>query len=224
MLQAFFQPVAQALHPGLLFLHVFQREFRGDAKPDDGRGVFRAGAPAAFLVAAAQQGAHPHAATDVERTDTFGRMQLMAGERQHVDFRGLQIDRHLADGLHRIGVEQRTGVVGEIGELLDRKDRAGFIVRPHDRGDCGFWPQRFAVGIDVEPAAAVHRRVVYFNTAVLLQPLAQGQDRRMFHHGCDDFVAAGLGFQRRQQCGVVGFGAAAGVDDLVIEFGAEQGL
>ena len=40
----------------------------------------------------------------------------------------------------------------------------------------------------------------------------------------DDLVAAGLGFQRGQQGGVIQLRSASGIDDLMVEFGAQQRL
>ena len=83
-----------------------QRQFAGHAEADDRGRVLGAGAAAAFLMAAAQQRAEARAAAQIQHADAFRRVQLVAGQREHVDLGVLQVDGHLADGLHRVGVEQ----------------------------------------------------------------------------------------------------------------------
>jgi hypothetical protein len=72
------QLVAQALHFGVLEVHVLHGLFAGLAERDDRGGVFGAGAAAALLVAAAQQRAEACRALQIEHADALGRMQLVA--------------------------------------------------------------------------------------------------------------------------------------------------
>ncbi len=58
--------------------------------------------------------------------------------------------------------------------------------------------------------------------ADLFEMLAERQHGGMLDLARDDFVAAGLRFERRQDRGVVAFRAAGGVDDFMIMRGAEQ--
>lgn len=153
----------------------------------------------------------------------FGACSLWP-EREQVDLGTLQVDRHLADGLHRIGVEQRTRFVREFGQDLHRKDRARLVIGPHHAGDGRLRAQRTTIGLDIQPPAGVHEVVVDLHAAALLQPGAESEDRRMLDLRRDDLVAPALGLERGEQRGVVGFRAAARPDDLVVELGAEQRL
>ena len=85
----------------------------------------------------------------------LGPCSLCPGQRQHVDFGRFQVDRNLADRLHRVGVEQRAGVMGHLGELRDREDRPGLVVGPHDRRDRGPRPERAPIGFDIQAATRV---------------------------------------------------------------------
>ncbi len=80
------EAVAQGFHAGLLNREVFRRKLRRDAQRHDGGHILRAAAPTAFLPAAADQCVKAHALADVKHADPLGCMQLMAGQRQHVDF------------------------------------------------------------------------------------------------------------------------------------------
>ena len=112
----------------------------------------------------------------------------------------------------------------QLGQQLDREDRAGLVVRPHDAGDGGLRAQRTAIGVDVQAAARIHGDVVDLDPAALLQPGAKVEDGRMLHRRGDDLVAAALRLERGKQGSVVGLRAAARPDDLVVVFGAQQRL
>ena len=97
------------------------RQFRRAAEADDAGHVLGAGAPPAFLPAAAQQRRELHAAAHIQRADALGRMQLVSGQRQHVDAGRLHVDGEFPDRLHRVGVKQRPRRVGQRRQLGDGK-------------------------------------------------------------------------------------------------------
>ena len=72
------------------------------------------------------------AAADVERADTLGPVELVAGEREDVDVVGLHVDGDLADGLDGVGVEEDALLVADLADLADGLDDADFVVGVHD--------------------------------------------------------------------------------------------
>lgn len=62
------------------------------------------------------------------------------------------------------------------------------------------------------------------HAARLLQPLAERQHRRMFDGGSNYFRPPRLGFECGEDRGIIGFGAAGGEDDLVIELRPQERL
>ncbi len=43
----------------------------------------------------------------------------------------LQIDRHFPDRLHRVGMKENAFGATKVGDLFERVNHAGFVVRPH---------------------------------------------------------------------------------------------
>ena len=72
------------------------------------------------------------ALADVKRADPLGRVDFMARKGKHVNVLLLDIDRHIADGLHRIGVEQNAFIAADFPDFRNRLDGADFVVRVHD--------------------------------------------------------------------------------------------
>lgn len=141
-------------------------------------------------------------------------MGLLTGGRRY---------RYTEERLHGVGVKHDALGGGQFGHFHHRENRAGFVIGPHHRDNRHAVIQQRFVFVHVQPAALVHFQLVD-DIAFFFQPLAQGEDGRVLDHGGDDGVAVGLGFQRRQDGGGVGFGAAGGEDDFRIMLGAQQGL
>ena len=59
----------------------------------------------------------------------------MAGEREQVHPEIVHVDRHPADGLHGVGMEDRASLPGERRERLDGLHRAEFVVDEHHRDE-----------------------------------------------------------------------------------------
>ncbi len=202
---------------------MLQGLFRRLAQGDDGGTVFGACAAAPFLMPAPQQRTKARAAAQIQHADTLWRVQLVARDGKHVDFGVLQVDGNLAHRLHGIGVEQHTFGMCHFGHFLHGKNRPRFIVGPHD-GDHGHpIAQQRRVFVQVQTALVVDAQAMD-GIAFLLQLLAQGKHRRVFHHGGDDLAALGLGLEGGQDGGVVRLGAAGGEDDLRVVGRAEQRL
>ena len=108
---------------------------RGAAEPDAERRRQGARAQAALLPAAVdqRQQPHPRPAPDIERADALRPVDLVAGDRQQVDLHRLDIERDLAEGLRRIGVEQHAAGAAQRADLGERLDDADLVMRRHDR-------------------------------------------------------------------------------------------
>src|SRR6266567_9517954 len=65
---------------------------------------------------------------------------------------------------------------------------------------------------------------MHFDPARRREMFHQRENGGMFNRRRDDLVATALGIKRRENGGIVGFGAARREHDLVVEGGAEQGL
>ena len=88
-------------------IEVGRRQLAGRAQADDVRHVLGAAAAVALLVPADDERGQAGALADVEHADALGRVQLVAGEGEQVDGAAGHVHRHLADGLHGVGVEDR---------------------------------------------------------------------------------------------------------------------
>src|SRR6185369_9429680 len=103
-----------------------------------------AGAHAALLPAAMDQRLKPHArlAPDIERADALWPIDLVAGDRHHVDVHRIDIERDLADSLGRIGVEIDLGRAADLADLRQRLDHADLVIYRHHRDNAGVRPDR----------------------------------------------------------------------------------
>ena len=97
--------------------HLRLGDAAGLAQADAQRRRQGAGAHAALLAAAADHRlqAHPRPAADVERADALGPVDLVAGDAHQVDLHRLDVERDLADGLGRVGVEEAPSSRGRSG-------------------------------------------------------------------------------------------------------------
>ena len=154
------QPVAQASRRGRTSGSCSRGQRHGHAEADDAGHVLGAGAQAALVAAAVQDGLQARAALHVERADALGAVELVAGEAEHVDAELGDVDRQRPDGLHGVGVEQGALLVRDARQLGDRLHRADDVVGEHDRGQTRVVAEGLLVGVEVDDAVAVHRHEV----------------------------------------------------------------
>ena len=64
-------------------------------------------------------------------------MKFVRGQRKEIDRRIAEADRDLADRLHGVCVKEHTFLATEFGNLLNWKQYAGLVVRPHHRNERG---------------------------------------------------------------------------------------
>ena len=118
--------------------HLLPAQLRGLAEADDARDVQRAGAHAALVAAAVDDRRQQHAripAPHVERADALRPVHLVRAERRQVDLQLVDVERNLADRLHRVGVEQDALLLRDRADLGDRLDDADLVVGGHDRDE-----------------------------------------------------------------------------------------
>ena len=79
-----------------------------------------------------------HPASDVEGSDPFGAVNLVAGTGEKVDPEGLHVNGNLPEGLDGVGVEKEVGLARlpplphQLPDLSDRLDRPNLVVGVHD--------------------------------------------------------------------------------------------
>ena len=186
----------------------------GLAQAHDAGQVLGAGALAALLGAAVHQPLQAHAMAHVQRADALGRVELVARQAQKVDVLGLHVDLHVADGLHRVGVEQHAVPLRHRRQLRDGLDGADLVVGVHDGHQHGVRADSRLQLLRRHQAVAVHGQVGDLE-ALLLQLLAGVQDGVVLKVGGDDVPALfDIGVGRAPQRPVVGLCAAAGEVDF----------
>ena len=99
--------------------------------------VLGAGAATGFLPAAERSATNGAPARTTSAPTPGGPPSLWADEAEIVDAEAVQVDRHLAGGLHRIAMHQRAGVAGDAHDLGHRLQHAGLVVGEHHRHQRG---------------------------------------------------------------------------------------
>ncbi len=107
-----------------------------NAKPGNGGDILGSGAAAKLLTTATDKGGHGESLPQDQRADPLRTPEFMGRDRHQIDAERLEIDRDLADGLNGIRMEQPALLMDDIGDLADRLDHAGLVIREHD-GDKG---------------------------------------------------------------------------------------
>ena len=90
---------------------------------------------AALVAAAVDLRGNLHARVapaNIQRANTLGAVDLVRGDRQHVDVVGHDVDRNLADSLHGVGVEEDALLVADLADLANGLQDADFVVGGHD--------------------------------------------------------------------------------------------
>ncbi len=168
--------------------------------------------------------AHARLAPHIQRADALGAVHLVRRERRQIHAGGLDVERHLADALHRVGVEQRQLVLAldQLADGGDVLDHADLVVGQHDRD------QQRLVGdgglelAEVDAPVGLDRQVGDLE-ALLLEALHRVEHRLVLGLHRDEVVAAPLVEPGRALDGeVVRLGRARGEDDL-LGAGADQG-
>ncbi len=173
------------------------------------------------MAAAVDERRDAHSLAHEERSHALGAIELVRGQRQQVDVHLADVHRHVADGLHRVRVEDDLSLAADGADLPDGLNSPDLVVRVHDRDEDR--PVRDGgpdiVGID--EAGAVHRNGSHFQP-MPLQELGRVENRVVLDGGGDDVAALLLeGDADADEGLIVGLGATAGEDDL-LRIGPEQ--
>ena len=224
-MQLLVQPVAQRAQPLASRSAISAcAQLRRLAEADDARHVERARAHAALVAAAADLLGEQHArvaAPHVERADALRAVHLVRAHRHQVDLRLVDVERHLADRLHRVGVEEDALLLRDRADLRDRLQHADLVVGGHDRDEDRLVGDRRAQLVEADAAVLLHRQVGDAR-ALLLELLARVDHRLVLGDARDDVVAllaVHLGDALDRE--VVRLGGAAREDDL-LRVGADQ--
>ena len=161
------------------------------------------------------------AAPHVERADALRAVHLVRAERHQIDLHLVDVERHLADRLHRVGVEEDPLLLRDRADLGDRLQHADLVVGGHDRDEDRLVGDRGAQLVEADAAVLLHRQVGDAR-ALLLELLARVDDRLVLGDAGDDVVAL-LAVHLRDALDrqVVRLGGAAREDDF-LRVGADQ--
>ena len=220
--QAGFEAVAEggeALH-GAVFERVLG-EFNGLGEADDAGDVFRAGAAAALVAAANEEGVERGSAADVEGSDALGSVELVGADGEQMAAVAADVDGNLARALNGVDVEEGAGLMGDGADLFDGLEDAGFVVGEHDADEAGVGAESIADGLGRDESTGERGDEGDLNAA-LGGALGGLEDGGVLDGGGDEVVA---GAQEAEDGGVVALGAAGVEDDLrlaAVEEGGED--
>ena len=160
-------------------------------KAGDLGGGLRAGAQAALLSAAGQQGTGlAQARADIQPTDTLGRAQLMAGQAHHVHAPARRVAGDFQKALHRVAVQQCGGLFlpQQAGRLRYGEHAARLVVHQHHGHQHRVPPQGICHLLHGDIAVTPGLQIRYV-IALLCQELAGLEDGAVLHGGGDDVLA-----------------------------------
>ena len=212
-------------HVRELGLIVLQPQLDRAGKARDLRRGLSAGAQAALLSAAREQGTHRAAArADVERADALGRVELVPAEGDEVGAERVCAEGDLQKSLYCIGVQQclRAALAQERGDLCDRKDTAGLVVHKHHGHERRILAQRVRDLLRCDIAVSV-RREAGDGIALLLELAAWLKHRAVLHRGGDDVPPHMAVLVRGEANGPVVALRAAGGEEKLLGLAAERG-
>ena len=95
----------------------------------------------------------------VDRSDSLRGVQLVSGNRKQIASDTLYVDRYLPCCLYRVGVEIDVRFGGDLANLFDRLQDAGFVVRHHDGDQLGVGAQGATNVVGIDQAAAIDRNI-----------------------------------------------------------------
>ena len=211
------QLVPQIPHADHFLRHLALCDSTGVAQTHDAGHVQSPRAHASFVSAAIHLRGDLHTrilAPHIQSAHTLGAIEFVRGDRHDVDVIGIHVDRHFADRLHAIGVEQNAALAADLADLRHRLNHADFVVGVHDGDQNRFVRNGLAQHVQIDQAVAFERQIRN-PVAVLLKLLAGVEHRFMFRRRGDDVIALfGIHLGHAFDGEVVGFGGAAGEDDF----------
>lgn len=186
--------------------------------------VLGAAAATGFLTAAQKVGGEGSAGLQVQGAHALGAADLVSREGSRIHAELLHIERHLAQGLHGIGVEEGAALVGQRRQLADGLDGAHLGIRRLHRDEHRVVGERLGQRRGLDEALAVGAQVGDEHALALEAPA--GREHGIVLDGGGDDVqravllagkAALLGgrLHKAEDGRVVGLGGTGGEDDLI---------
>ena len=122
--------------------------------------VQRAGTQSALLAAAGEERRQldPRRAPHVERADALRPVHLVRGDRDQVGAGRFDVERHLTDRLHGVGVQPHAARPAGPGEGGERLEHADLVVGRHHRRQHRLVGERRREAIRIDQAVAFHRQ------------------------------------------------------------------
>ena len=157
--QSIEKTIAESAQPRALGRHLLSANLGSPAEPDDARHVERAGSKSVFVAAAVNLRRKRELRLRLRNEKGAGALravQLVARQRQQVDIHRANIDRHLAGRLGGVSVEQRTVLVRDRTNRLERLQRADLVIRGHHRHENRLRRHRPAEPIEIDEAIGLH--------------------------------------------------------------------
>ena len=196
-------------------LHGRHGALGGLAQSYDTRYVLGTCTTLALLRAAVYEGTNFHTFPDIQKADALGAVQLVAAGAEHIDMVLVYIDRHLTEGLYRVGMEQNAVLMGDFTYLFDRLNGSNLIICKHHGNQDGFRTDGFLEFLDLDHTIFIYGQVRNL-IAMLLQPLTGVQNRMMLDLcGNNVFSFALICLCSRFQRPVVGLASACGEINLL---------
>ncbi len=195
------QVVAEGADLGGEALAVLGGVLPRDGEGSDGGHVERPGAHMPLLAAAVQHGHGAVLTAEQERPDAVRPADLVAGDGHRGEPGGAEVDGELAVGLHGVGVQRDAELRGDVGQFVDRLDRADLVVGPHDGGQgdvVGVACDRLAQRVGVDAAVGVDGEVLDGGALVLPEPVDGVEDGVVFDGAGETRVRAGSASRRAQ--------------------------
>src|ERR1700722_12680745 len=116
--------------------HFVLRDGASFTQAHDAGDVQRARTHAALVAATIEERGKPQTrilVAHVQSSYTFGPVDFVARDRHQVDILLVDIDRHLADGLRRVGVKNHSTLAAEPSDFFNGVHHADFVIGGHDR-------------------------------------------------------------------------------------------
>src|SRR5580698_8947307 len=116
------QAIAQAGEYASFLCHVFLSDGASLAQANDTGDVQGAGAHAAFVASAVNDGGKLNSGilpADVQRTYALGAIHFVTRDRHQVDILLVHVDWNLAHGLSRVGMEDHAALMTQLPNFFD---------------------------------------------------------------------------------------------------------
>ena len=115
-------------------------------------------------------------------------MKFVRGQRKEIDRRIAEADRDFPGRLHSVGVKEHTFLATYLSYLLDRKQNAGLVVRPHHGNDRRFRANRRLQLGKIDISIPIHTEKRHL-AAAFREVLARVQHGAVLNRACHDMSA-----------------------------------